>query len=94
MTVPGIGPRTASELVAGIGIDGFPDYDHLASYCGTAPRNRQSGKSISSVSSSRQGNKQLKNRSSSSATRSPAARAGSTTTTAAAGIAAYATERP
>lgn len=61
LTILGISPRTASKLVAGIDIDGFPDYDHLASYCGIAPRNRQSGKSISSVSSSRQGNKRLKN---------------------------------
>ena len=61
LTVPGIGPRTASELVIGIHIDDFPDHDHLASYCGIAPRNRQSGTSISSVSASRQGNKRLKN---------------------------------
>ena len=61
LTVPGIGPRTASELVINIDIDNFPDHDHLASYCGIAPRNRQSGKSISSVSASRQGNKRLKN---------------------------------
>ena len=32
-----------------------------ASYCGLAPRNRQSGTSISSVTASRQGNKRLKN---------------------------------
>lgn len=61
MTVPGIGPRTASELVIGIRIEDFPDHDHLASYCGIAPRNRQSGTSISSVCASRQGNKRLKN---------------------------------
>ena len=61
LTVPGIGPRTASELVIGIRIEDFPDHDHLASYCGIAPRNRQSGTSISSVSASRQGNKRLKN---------------------------------
>ena len=61
LTVPGIGPRTASELVISIDINDFPDHDHLASYCGIAPRNRQSGKSISSVSASRQGNKRLKN---------------------------------
>ena len=61
LTVPGIGPRTASELVIGVRIENFPDHDHLASYCGVAPRNRQSGKSISSVSASRQGNKRLKN---------------------------------
>lgn len=61
LSIPGIGPRTASELVTSIDINDFPDHDHLASYCGIAPRNRRSGKSISSVSSSRQGNKRLKN---------------------------------
>lgn len=61
MTVPGVGPRTASELVIGIRIESFPDHDHLASYCGIAPRNRRSGTSISSVGASRQGNKRLKN---------------------------------
>ena len=61
LTVPGIGPRTASELVINIDIANFPDHDHLASYCGIAPKNRQSGTSISSVSTSRQGNKRLKN---------------------------------
>lgn len=61
LIIPGIGPRTASELVTSIDIGDFPDHDHLASYCGIAPRNRQSGRSISSVSSSRQGNKRLKN---------------------------------
>ena len=61
LTVPGIGPRTASELVIGIDISEFPDHDHLASYCGVAPRNRRSGTSISSVGASRQGNKRLKN---------------------------------
>ena len=61
LTIPGIGPRTASELVISIDIGDFPDHDHLASYCGITPRNRQSGRSISSVSSSRQGNRRLKN---------------------------------
>lgn len=61
LTVPGIGPRTASELVISIDIADFPSHDRLASYCGLAPRNRQSGTSISSVSASRQGNKRLKN---------------------------------
>lgn len=61
VTIPGIGPRTASELVIGINIEDFPDHDHLASYCGIAPRNRRSGTSISSVSASRQGNRRLKN---------------------------------
>ena len=57
LTVPGIGPRTASELVVAIRIEDFPDHDHLASYCGIAPKNRRSGTSISSVRASRQGNK-------------------------------------
>lgn len=61
VTIPGIGPRTASELVIGINIEDFPDHDHLASYCGIAPRNRRSGTSISSVSASRRGNRRLKN---------------------------------
>lgn len=61
LTVPGIGPRTASELVISIDIADFADHDRLASYCGLAPRNRQSGTSISSVSASQQGNKRLKN---------------------------------
>lgn len=41
LTVPDIGPGTASELVISIDIGDFPDHDHLASYCGIAPRNRQ-----------------------------------------------------
>lgn len=61
LTVPGIGPKTASELVISVNIDDFPSHDRLASYCGLAPRNRQSGTSVSSVSASRQGSKRLKN---------------------------------
>ena len=61
LTVPGIGPRTASELVISIDIADFAGHDRLASLCGLAPRNRRSGTSISSVSASRQGNKRLKN---------------------------------
>lgn len=61
LTVPGIGPRTASELVISIDIADFAAHDRLASRCGLAPRNRRSGTSISSVSASRQGNKELKN---------------------------------
>ena len=55
LTVPGIGPKTASELAISIDIEDFPSHDRLA------PRNRQSGTSISSVTASRQGNKRLKN---------------------------------
>lgn len=61
LTVPGIDPKTASELAISIDIEDFPSHDRLASYCGLAPRNRQSGTSISSVTASRQGNKRLKN---------------------------------
>lgn len=61
LTVPGVGPRTAAQLVPSVDISDFEDHDHLASYCGLVPRNRQSGTSLNSVSSSRQGNKQLKN---------------------------------
>lgn len=68
LTICGIGPKTASELVISIDIDDFPSHDGLASYCGLAPRNRQSSTSVSSVSASRQGNKRLKNLSHSRAT--------------------------
>ncbi len=59
--VPGVGPRTAAQLVLDVDVDDFADHDHLASYCGLAPRNRQSGTSPDSVSSTPQGNRQLKN---------------------------------
>ena len=61
LTIPGVARRTATQLVLNVRLADFADHDHLASYCGLAPRNRQSGTSLNSVSSSRQGNKQLKN---------------------------------
>ena len=61
LTVPGIGVRTATELVVSIDVSRFADHGKLASYCGLAPRDSKSGTSISSVTSSRQGNKRLKN---------------------------------
>ena len=61
LTVPGIGPKTASELAISVNIDDFPNHGRLASCCGLAPRTRRSGTSVSSVSASRQGNKRLKN---------------------------------
>ena len=61
LTIPGIGPRTTSELVVGIDIAEFGGHDKPAPYCGPAPRNRQPGTSISSVTASRQGSEQLKN---------------------------------
>ena len=65
LTICGIGPKTASELVISIDIDDFPSHDGLASYCGLALRNCQSS---TSVSASRQENKRLKNLSHSCAT--------------------------
>jgi transposase len=61
-TLPGIGPRTGSRILAEIG-DGtrFADGDRLASYAGLAPVTRQSGKSINGESQSRRGNHRLKN---------------------------------
>ena len=60
LTVPGIGPRTASELAMSIDIADFAGRDGLASRCGPAPRNRRSGTLILSASASRQGSKRLK----------------------------------
>jgi transposase len=61
-SMPGIGPRTGSRILAEIG-DGtrFADGDRLASYAGLAPVTRQSGKSINGESKSRRGNHRLKN---------------------------------
>ena len=61
LTIPGVARRTATQLVLNVRLADFADHDHLASYCGLTPRNRQSGTSLNSASSSRQGNKQLKN---------------------------------
>ncbi len=60
-TIPGIGPRTAAQLVVTICIDDFSSHDKLASYCGLAPATQQSGKSIHFDKVSRGGNKPLKN---------------------------------
>ena len=49
LAIPGIGPKTAPELAISVNIDGLPNHDRLASYCGLVPRNRQSGTSVSSV---------------------------------------------
>ena len=60
-TIPGIGPRTAVQLVVSIDISGFDGHDKLASYCGLAPPAQQSGSSISYDKEHRGGNKPLKN---------------------------------
>ena len=61
-TMPGIGPRTGSRILAEIG-DGtrFADGDRLASYAGLAPVTRQSGTSLKGESKSRRGNHRLNN---------------------------------
>ncbi|MBR3159291.1 MAG: IS110 family transposase [Atopobiaceae bacterium] len=61
LTVPGIGPKTATTLATMVDVSLFAGDDRLASYCGLAPADRQSGTSISSTSASRSGNKTLKN---------------------------------
>ena len=61
LTVPGIGPKTAAALVAGVDISLFPSHDRLASYCGVAPADSQSGTSVRSSRPQRGGNKALKN---------------------------------
>lgn len=61
LSIPGIGPKTASALVAGIDIRLFENHGKLASFTGLAPCNRQSGSSLDSASASRAGNKELKN---------------------------------
>jgi transposase len=61
-TLPGIGPRTGSRILAEIGdANRFDTGDKLASYAGLAPVTRQSGKSINGESKSRRGNHRLKN---------------------------------
>ena len=61
LTIPGIGPKTAAALVASIDISLFKGDSKLAAYCGLAPKDRDSGTSLSSVTSTRAGNKALKN---------------------------------
>lgn len=60
-TIPGIGPRTAAQLVVSIDISEFDGHDKLASYCGLAPSTQQSGASINYDRGHRGGNKPLKN---------------------------------
>ncbi|MBP3885092.1 MAG: IS110 family transposase, partial [Olsenella sp.] len=61
LTVPGIGAKTATALVTMVDVSLFGSDDRLASYCGLAPANSQSGTSIDSASATRAGNRQLKN---------------------------------
>lgn len=61
LTVPGIGPKTATALVTMVDVSLFNSDDRLASYCGLAPTDKRSGTSIASSSATKAGNKQLKN---------------------------------
>lgn len=61
LTVPGVGPKTAAALVAAVDVSLFPSHDKLASYCGVAPADSQSGTSVRSARPQRGGNKTLKN---------------------------------
>ena len=61
LTVPGVGRKTAAALASTVDIALFDGDDRLASYCGLAPADSESGTSIDSTSGTRAGNKQLKN---------------------------------
>ena len=62
-SMPGIGVRTASNILLGIGGDiaNFGSAAHLAAYAGIAPVTSQSGTSIKGERPSRGGDKRLKN---------------------------------
>lgn len=62
-SMPGIGVRTASSILLGIGGDiaNFKSSAHLAAYAGISPVTGQSGTSIKGERPSRRGNKRLKN---------------------------------
>ena len=61
LTIPGIGPKTASALATSIDISLFPGDSKLAAYCGLAPADHDSGSSIRSQRDAHGGNKALKN---------------------------------
>ena len=62
MSMPGVGIKTASNILLSIGdCSDFADAAHLAAYAGIAPTTRQSGTSIRGEFPTRAGNKQLKN---------------------------------
>lgn len=62
-SMPGIGVRTASNILLGIGGDiaNFKSSAHLAAYAGISPVTGQSDTSIKGERPSRRGNKRLKN---------------------------------
>lgn len=62
MSMPGVGIKTAAQILLAIG-DGsdFDSAGHLAAYAGIAPVTRRSGSSIRGEFPARSGNKRLKN---------------------------------
>lgn len=62
LSIPGMGPKTTPRTMAEIGdISRFPTPDHLASYAGLAPINKQSGSALHTVHRNQAGNHRLKN---------------------------------
>ena len=62
MSMPGVGIKTASNILLSIGdCQDFADAAHLAAYAGIAPITRRSGTSIRGEFPARAGNKRLKN---------------------------------
>lgn len=62
MSMPGIGIKTASNILLAVGdCSDFASASHLAAYAGVAPITRRSGTSIRGEFPARSGNKQLKN---------------------------------
>lgn len=59
-TALGVPDSLSQQLAVSVDIGRFPDHDHLASYCGIAPRVRSSGTSVRSVRASRRGDARLK----------------------------------
>ena len=59
-SMPGVGPRTAIELLRTVG-DGstFASAAHIAAYAGLAPATRQSGRTIKGEHQARRGNRAL-----------------------------------
>lgn len=60
-SMPGVGSRTAIELLRTVG-DGstFPSAAHIAAYAGLAPTTRQSGRTIKGEHQARRGNRALR----------------------------------
>lgn len=59
-TIPGIGPKTAAQIVISVNVSDLSNHNKLASYCGLVPADNRSGTSVNWQSHA-SGNKQLKN---------------------------------